>query len=771
MKSTILLFLCLFSFTSINAQYTKDWARILEKQKTSVPAVHLSSLLPNGNVWKKNNHLSSSKSHDIVSIEAQLSIKSNFKTDEVSQYIEQFLSKKQKNTTVVNFREETQIDSTHIYILDDFAEKWILSQRIFFSYENNREVEQVVWQLDHEQNWVKHLRIFPTYTDIGDVATLVYQNWNETSQEWTNFFRLEFIYEMMQPVSILIYYENEEGEDWLLSARYVYTYQDDLLQEEQYETWDEILQEWSVLQVISYEYDEEGRRTRRLLVFQPDSENPLQSQILYLNYEGELHTHELIQTLTSSGEWVNNSQTFYTYEAGILEEREAQYWDVATQDWKNTSQILYTYNDNQELTNETNNSWEAISFTYDPQTRFSSDYSSEGLQTFLLREVIDAETGEWKNDFLITLEYNENNDYSAIQFYADWNGDIQDWNYLQGTFFFYDDNGFLIRETWQNYDSSLQEWVNVGQKHYANNDMGQPLMTMNESWGGENWIFENKSFLEYNEMNLLIANTNTPHDVENPQDITEGFRYLHTYTQTGQTATTVQQQRLLTDEDWTNTGSDFFSYNDDEQLIQQLRQHWNGNLEQWENDARTLQIYDENGFLIERREEEWTEAEIWQEGQRWIFENNEVGKPVTAKENRGVYPNFTIYYWTYEYDSQQNLLQQTAALSIAEEFGWKSVNQSQHFRSVITSVNQPILSTINCDFPNPYTLGNNVYCTPLPQEKEYEVEVYNLLGQLEFQTKTINEFSIPSISGEGMYVLKIQHPNGLSWSQKIYISH
>ncbi|PHN07110.1 T9SS type A sorting domain-containing protein [Flavilitoribacter nigricans] len=228
--------------------------------------------------------------------------------------------------------------------------------------------------------------------------------------------------------------------------------------------------------------------------------------------------------------------------------------------------------------------------------------------------------------------------------------------------------------------------------------------------------------------------------------------------------------------DWVDQLRKIFQYNDDGQWISSRFESWQADTQEWVNTDRMLYAYDENGRPAGQALQSWDGA--WENrGQvSFTFKNKQFLSEIEVwNQVESDWNNFLRYQ--VELD-ELNLLKSRMGMQSwnGEAMLWENRNYTQRYtyfwsEAIVNSVTDAE-EIFSCTVPNPYPVGQYFFCDLPPSQRNYRMELYDMLGrpvyQLDFQSG--EALSINERPAAGMYVLRIHDGQKLHHLQRIIIN-
>jgi hypothetical protein len=260
-------------------------------------------------------------------------------------------------------------DSLHLSLYDTAASVFKVTKRTFFEYDSGGLVIQK-WTLakDKSGNWKNYSLDTLTYSGPRLTKTITRQ-WDSQLNSWKNVMRFDHFYDTVHTLSNIITSNwNAVNEVWEYSEQYSYTYfKPEKVLDELHQSWNPEISSWINISRTTNTYTNNtltGSLTEEwnqsLLSWQPISRNSNTwtsgklTEVISEEYHSSSGTWEnfrkqsfaylsdLVSSTTtmnwSSNQWINSTETTYTYQEGKLLTELLRQWQVHLNDWRNAQQ-------------------------------------------------------------------------------------------------------------------------------------------------------------------------------------------------------------------------------------------------------------------------------------------------------------------------------------------------------------------------------------------------------------------------------------------------
>lgn len=225
------------------------------------------------------------------------------------------------------------------------------------------------------------------------------QSWNETSGQWFNGWKPEYIYDNNGNLT----QQNGYGwyeDQWVHYSKIEYNYDTNL------NLTQEIEYSWNGSQFVDdlkteYTYDLNGNQIQYIDYWWDGSQWVNDSKTEYNTFDTNGNLTQEIDYYWDISQWVNNLKTEYTYDInGNLTQYIDYYWEISY--WVQIQKTEYTYDTNGNLTQEIDYYWDGVQWFIDWKTDYT--YDTNGNLTQYINVYWNGV--EWSNDWKIEFTYN-----------------------------------------------------------------------------------------------------------------------------------------------------------------------------------------------------------------------------------------------------------------------------------------------------------------------------------------------------------------------------
>lgn len=249
-----------------------------------------------------------------------------------------------------------------------------------------------------------------SYDEQGRLTAMTYSE--KIDGAWVVDTRLEYTYTSGNQIATYTLYSLEE-EELLAWIRYLYVYENDLTTKEEMYVWDEDENDWSLLVVTEYAYDNNKNLLTETTYFSYMEIMMGTSKEEYTYDASGNNTMVIEYSSDFMGGWEPYSKREFTYNAANLEIQYISYtWEDG--EWENEYRESTTYSGNlmSELISQY---WEDGSWV-----NYSKDtYNYSGNRLMLLITMEWGDDGQWVNEYKEEYEYNSQGSLTLI-FWSEW---------------------------------------------------------------------------------------------------------------------------------------------------------------------------------------------------------------------------------------------------------------------------------------------------------------------------------------------------------------
>ncbi|MCF8245964.1 MAG: T9SS type A sorting domain-containing protein [Saprospiraceae bacterium] len=352
--------------------------------------------------------------------------------------------------------------------------------------------------------------------------------------------------------------------------------------------------------------------------------------------------------------------------------------------------------------------------------------------------------------------------------YLPWLGQ---WRNLAHLTYVYDNQGNLVQQVEQSWDTLALDWVNATITENTPNPNGDFTQTVNSVWDGQNWQFSEMVNSTFGANGFIETLTQQLWENGNWRN---NLRILYATNAVGKFVQTKFQL-------WNTTSNSFYDVNrqtyfydsqNPDLEVEQLTEVFDQTLMQWDSSSQLLKMYDSQGNLTEQTTQTWNTIDSnWVNSGR-ILQNYNAENNLTLRTelvwNGNQWVNF--FQVNNVYDTNQNLIR--FEVSFWDVTFWNLLSSCDfypRFHHVISAANEPRLEI--CQLPNPYRLGQPIDCAEMLSTGAKRLEIFDFSGKM-ISSQNIENQSVIAINGDfptGMYVAKISGERGKFFTQKLLI--
>lgn len=321
--------------------------------------------------------------------------------------------------------------------------------------------------------------------------------------------------------------------------------------------------------------------------------------------------------------------------------------------------FVFTLNINASVTkpDSTYCSWYDLSIEFwENQNRSYFEYNDDELITNELRQIWNASINDWENQVQYATLYNDVNliaEYKGIKWENDW---INDWHET----FLYNSSGKVTEWTSQIWNNSTEVWTGGEQYVYEYDAGNKEISKVYKEWNssGNNFIDVSRWLSTY-EADLLT--------IKIFQEINNNiwrnkYRYVYTYSTNNLIISNVKQNWNANINKWESDGKTIYVYDNMGNVIEKTDQYWNSSLQLWVNDTRYVYIYESNSLLASEERQFW-HIDTWKSNWKNEFNYNTQGlktELIYAQYDQDTEEWVYITKQYFAYNQQNKLIEFTA---------------------------------------------------------------------------------------------------------------
>ena len=396
----------------------------------------------------------------------------------------------------------------------------------------------------------------------------------------------------------------------------------------------------------------------------------------------------------------------------LLDSTYRYYFDTTLQDYFYVLKNLYTYNTAGFITSETTNSFIELTGTYQDYYREEYTYDSENNLVEKSQQRYDFITEQWQYD--VREIYTYENSTTTI----------------------------IVEQTWEEASNGWENWY---RSTYVKDAAENIVKVTLEKWDDVNpddWVFLWTIDYEYNAQNLPI----------------DGFfrRWNSTLN------------------DWEEESRSTFIYDAAGNNVENLFRVWNSNMNDWDNSSRRIMTYDLSNNLLELISQIWT-------GTAWMNNRKEINSYDAAQNHVEVIAQtYFQQEWennwkeNYTYDTDNNQIQKLGfcwqCRPPYEEIWSPGEREDYFWSSFSTAVSKTQIPTLDCQYSNPFILGEQIKCE-LAEEEEYQILIYDVQGKILRREVIADSFTWsgqPNL-GTGIYFMLIENEGRVVYRDKLVV--
>jgi hypothetical protein len=326
----------------------------------------------------------------------------------------------------------------------------------------NIEVYSKNWN-DTTQEFTEGFRIISTYKKDTLLETEIYQEWDTNSKGWMNLVRIDNDYSANDLISNSLESVWKDG-DWRndYSVDYDFNEFGDLITETA-QAWDTLLLTWINDLMVERQYNSLGNITNILRKeWDTDASDWVNDLQQVVNYDVFFQVESNLVQTWNGNLWIDSLRSSYTYtdEGSILQYHE-EMWDVS--DWTGLYRENYTYGSTE------------VTIKIDEGNTDNKTWENDMLVTYLLNEegFIMVEQREYWNSIISAYEIGYYDEYKEDgtnpEFFAKtWNDTLNEFTGGIRILNSYDQNEArsLLQRIIQEWDTDIIDWINFQKTDY-----------------------------------------------------------------------------------------------------------------------------------------------------------------------------------------------------------------------------------------------------------------------------------------------------------------
>ncbi len=324
--------------------------------------------------------------------------------------------------------------------------------------------------------------------------SLIYQQWDDTTSQWIDYFKVEYTYDANGNLTqFFAYLWDETTSQWVASRRYEYTYDSNgnTLTEIAYE-WDEISSQLVAKIKVEYTYGEYGKT--QTIYYLPDEETGLlvlswKEEIAY-DSNGYVILYSNLNWNGSSGEFILHSKKELTNNSNgnVIQDIEYLYEEDTLQWYSSKSE--YTYDENENQIQYIGYRYNQVTSQWFGDSKSEYSYDENGNMIMEIRYVIDNSSGQSFMESKVEYNYDTNGNPTILIYYSYYasvpivhSKYVYSYDLLftlddlimPSVYWFYSDNSNKIMNKPTEYviyywDSDLGDWVSSEKRIYYYSD-------------------------------------------------------------------------------------------------------------------------------------------------------------------------------------------------------------------------------------------------------------------------------------------------------------
>jgi len=263
------------------------------------------------------------------------------------------------------------------------------------------------------------------------------------------------------------------------------------------------------------------------------------------------------------------------------------WYDLSIEFWENQNRSYFLYNNQDLITNELRQIWNASINDWENQVQYVTNYNSENL-------IAEYKLSKWENEW------------------------INDWHET----FVYNSAGILTEWTFQNWNSSSEIWTGGEQYMYDYEANMNEISKVYREWStsGNSFVDVSRWLSTYEEGILTIK---IFQEIDNTIWKNK-YRYVYSYNINNLIISSVKQNWNTNTNKWESDGKTIYAYDNSNNVIEKADQYWNSSLQLWINDTRYVYTYIRDS-LIEKEERQFWQTNTWKSNWKNEFNYNNQG--------------------------------------------------------------------------------------------------------------------------------------------------
>ena len=435
-------------------------------------------------------------------------------------------------------------------------------------------------------------------------------------------------------------------------------------------------------------------------------------------------------------------------------------------DWDLERKTYYTYNSDAQIINEI-----SYAILVDPVENYAKKdyfYNEENLLSKIESYLWLPETSEWK---IINEKYYEYDAANRITKDETWSYNT----FNTEVFKFRDEYAYneFDNQTYWAYISWSPGWGWVPEVESSYGyDANQNLLTVSSSSGAGNDLIT----YTYDEFNRRLTRNSENQDLYSYETyIYPRQTYFYTDDQLVADSMHTESYEQYTAV-WSNSRMNHYSYDANDNLVEDLQLQWNITTENWQNSYLQNYSYDNQNNETERIRQNYNTG-TWKNQSRRSNAFNSLGLSLDEYKNQAWHLDSLQWYegvnYLKEYDEDGYLLEEITLDWDAEIWDYRNLFKDVHFWSAFVFVNnhEAFQRPENWTFQNPYPIGNPIVLNDFNPNKIYQFELYDLLGKLvHSQSFTGSQnLRLNHQIAKGNYIFLIADSDGLVLKKKVIV--
>lgn len=328
----------------------------------------------------------------------------------------------------------------------------------------------------------------------------------------------------------------------------------------------------------------------------------------------------------------------------------------------------------------------------------------------------------WEMTYRSTNNYNSSGNLTD-DFDEEWNDGTNIWEKVIVNTHTLNPDGTIKETLTDAWSDESNEWETASKTLYTYN-ASKEILTETSQIFWDTWIDYSKDTYTYDSNGKLTSMVTQTMDLLSGMVLKNSSQTLYSYNDDGTEKQIVNQIWNILNQ-WEDESRTTNTYNNSKQLISDLSENWVNNA--WVNDSKSTNTYNANGTLKETTEEKWEEG-------NWIKN----GKAIYSFNAKGDMESMVSQSWNITLNQWENEMRIRFDYTTGIQYVDLAGNDSKVY-------------------PNPF---NDQLIIENRELSDYRIDVFNSTGQIvsTFKTnKLVTNLNMGSLK-KGVYFMKIRSP-------------